>query len=104
LNLSGLKILPESFLAWGQGSLTDVISGNAGVFTGSLSLDGSNTLETTQSASRIMTRVTFASNTGTILRGIEYSESTELNLKDQSGKIQRRYVNGTEISRTGNEF
>ncbi|HLW57158.1 MAG TPA: hypothetical protein VKY27_07220 [Bacteriovoracaceae bacterium] len=104
LNLSGLKILPESFLAWGQGSLTDVISGNAGVFTGSLSLDGSNTLETTQSASRIMTRVTFASSTGTILGGIEYSESTELNLKDQFGKIQKLYVNGTEISRTGNEF
>lgn len=105
LNLSGLKILPGNFLAWAQGSLTDVISGNDEIFTGNLLLDGTNTLKTTQSASRIMTRLTFDSSTGAILGDIEYSESVDgLILKDQFGKIQRIYVNGTEINRTGNEF
>lgn len=96
LNLSGLKIVPDKFLSWSQGTVTDVISNTALLFNGSFTLDGSNFLSATHSAKSLVAKIQFDSASGSILNGVNYTTGTSIILT--SASIQSVRVNGTLIT------
>ncbi len=104
LSLAGIQILPTKFLAWADGSLTDIISNSEEVFAGSLNLNGSNSLTTTQTTRVIITRITFDSTSGSILNNISYNEGAGLIITDPPNRIQSLRINGTSVSKVGNDY